>query len=191
MIIFTLLKQYWRIALAVAFIGALTLHVWSDNRVKAQRDGYKAQLTAIELLAEHQKKDYEAKLKYAEDNQAKSEQVFKQQVDKLNINKESLTNELRSIYANRKPKPNLVPVAGGVLPQSSSAESTTETASSAEGFAIREPIPDTAFTRLEAQYQTLEDACALTTIYFNQARARIDQDCAQIGCQINPMASTP
>lgn len=181
----TFIKQYWRVGLAIALVVILSAHLLADNRVKAQRDEYKAQLTVIEVLAKQQAKEYKLKLDNAKANQAESDKVAIQKISKLKLNKESLTNELRSIYENRKLKPSLGPVARSVLPQPASAESTANIASSEQGLAESEPISGSACAGLQVKNEVLENALALETIYFNQARERIDRDCLQIGCELS------
>lgn len=81
-------------------------------------------------------------------------------------------------------KRNLVDRTSGVLPATdSNASATTETSSNPKEFAGSESDCHAANFRLQSQYSTLEDSCAITTADYNQLRAWGDSVCELAVCE--------
>lgn len=171
---------HWQLVLFALMALAIWNYKSSYEATTREFDLFK---TNIVQLAKAQEAQNAVKLAQAKTKQAESNAIANQQISQLHINQDTLTNAIRSYYAPNNSKPIMASGSGIVLPSSSNSESTSEVASSGQGLASGEPVTDPACTGLQAQLRTLEEAASLETILYNKARSRIDQDCAQIGCE--------
>lgn len=178
------IAAHWQLCL----FALMAFAIWHYK--SAYESGVK-ELSAYKQAAtdesDKQKADNKLKLDKAKDTQAKSDKINNQQIADLHIDKETLTNAIKGYYAPKTivNKPSVVhSVFTGTA---SNTEPSTEVASSGQGLASSEPITDPACARLQTQLGALEEAAALETVLYNKAKARIDQDCDQIGCEDSPI----
>lgn len=173
---------HWRIVLVI--LMALAIWHYKSAYEDKTREFELFQTNVVQMA-----KDYEAeqavKLDKAKENQAKSEAIKQQQITDLNLDRETLQNAIRSYYAPHNNKPTMVSGTGIVLPQSASADKTSEASADSEGYASSERVNRSASIGCEAKVEVLENALALEAIDFNSCRARVDQDCTQIGCEVS------
>lgn len=172
--------EHWQLVL----FTLMALAIWN------YKSAYEAKTKEFELFQTNvvqMAKDYEAqqavKLDKAKENQAKSEAIKQQQITDLNLDRETLQNAIRSYYAPHNNKPAMVSGTGIVLQQSTNSDQASEASADSEGYASSERVNRSASAGCEAKVEVLENALALETIDFNSCRARVDQDCTQIGCE--------
>jgi hypothetical protein len=172
-------KDNWEAIAIAAIIGAVAI---SFHHVKTQRDEARATLSTLQTFYTAKLKESENKLAVAKVTQQSNELIAQKQISELNIDRDTLTNAIRSYYANKPAKPFVVHPSGGVLP-SATGTSSSETPTSGEGSTGSGQISWSTCSGLEAENKDLTDALILETIDYNRARERIDQDCAQVGCE--------
>lgn len=174
LVFLNVLRVAWK-PLIICLILASTYFAF--NRLQAQRDNairdlndYKQQQL---VLAKQQKAEIEIKLDLARKHLSEVEVKYNNIINDLYDEKQKVADDLGKQYEKRMANYTLT---HSMLPQSGSTESTAETPSDTEGLATGEPKPDTTCAGLQAEYQTLEDAAVLTTIYFNLCRETLDAD---------------
>jgi hypothetical protein len=173
------LKNNWEAIAVAVIVGFLVL---SFTHIKSQRDTAIKDLNELKAIYNAQVTIANKNLADATVNQKQTEAVASKQIEDLNIDKSTLTNAIRGYYETKSIKHPMGNNTSKLLPPTA-GDRTAETSTSAEGSATGESVTDTTCTAIQTQLSTLEDACALTTIYFNEARARVNQDCIQIGCE--------
>lgn len=177
-LILTFFKAQWRVILPVLIVGAGLLYL---NHLQNSRDQAIADLNAfkVQAQAEVDKQIAINQLNLAKaqaeisrvDQEAQAQILSVLQLSEKTINQ--LSTQIRNRYETKYA---LDITAGRVLPQSTSGDPIAETSSTAEGLASRQPNTDPACAGLRDEITDLENACALTTIYFNQCRAALDAD---------------
>jgi hypothetical protein len=173
------LKANWEPIAIAAIIGGVVL---SFHHIKAQRDDAVNALAVINATMAKQIIDNKIAQDRATKDQTDSETTAHKQIEDLNIDKTTLTNAIKGYYnAPNNPKSSMVHGTGIVLPPVTSG-GTAEVASSTEGLVQGESECGPAIAGLQTKIEVLENGLAEETIEFNSARARVDRDCAQIGC---------
>ncbi|MGB4810997.1 MAG: hypothetical protein WBP13_00735 [Methylophilaceae bacterium] len=168
----------WRVILASAILGYC---LWLFNALQRERDD------AVHNLAEYKRLQTELSAKQAQEFEVKlirAESLIniekikaQQQLDQLGIERVKISTELKRLYDNK-----IITLrrelAGhnSVLPPSSGAEPANQTASDTGQPASGESIGDAA------AYRTLEQACQITTIDYNQLRGWADTVCEMAEC---------
>lgn len=176
--IFTFILSKWRVFVPLALLLVAFIHYNAivndrDNAIQALND-YKYEQY---ILSKQQK--FEQDVNLAKANHAIS--VEKSKADQLkkefSLERARLEKDLRKLYERKinTLKRNMGSVPERLLQQvgsSNSAETTSDSRELAEGESIDYP----------SAYRTLEDACRITTIDYNQARAWIDVVCNLYEC---------
>lgn len=173
------LKNNWEAIAIALLVGASIFYV---HHLKVQRDEALSELSVLKLTYNIQKKENDIKQQTAVVSQKASEAIASKQITDLNIDRETLQNAIQGYYET-KPNKYSVGSTGGIVLSHTTSGSTTETPSITEGLTGGGQVPDTTCSGLSTQLGTLQEATALETVLYNKARARIDQDCAQIGCE--------
>ncbi|MDI3349029.1 hypothetical protein PIGBHMHK_00631 [Mycoplasmopsis arginini] len=171
LVLLNVLRVAWK-PLIILFILASTYFAF--NRLQSQRDAAIATLNDYKqqqlVESEKQKAENETKLLFAREQLSKARVESQKQIDDLNLDKERVTNDLRRYYEVKLAKRVMDDSAGIVLPQSGDTDTATETPCNTEGTPSSTSITDRATIKL------LEEACAMTTIYFNLCRSALDAD---------------
>jgi hypothetical protein len=137
---------------------------------------YKKQQTELAVKQQH---EFEVKLIKAKNlitiEQAKSIALAK----KLNLDRDQLKNDLKRLYEGKiiSIKRNMDSVSKCMLQPASSDNKETDLASNSIELASREQLD------YSAAYRTLEEACTLTTIDYNQLRHWADVVCTISECK--------
>jgi hypothetical protein len=173
------IKNNWNGIVVAVFVAVIAL---SFHHLKNQRDSAVAELATLKAVYNAEVIEFTKKLDAAKANEKLVAAQIAEQLANLKIDKETLTNAIRSYYANKPTERPMVRATVSMLPPPA-CSSFTDTTTDTQESAISEPITGTACIGLEAENKDLTDALALETLYFNQARERVDQDCEQIGCQ--------
>lgn len=105
------------------------------------------------------------------------------QLTQLNLDRQHETDNLKALYENKivSIKHNL---ANRVQSSTTSSTSTLPNiASDTEATATTESIDNTAITKLQSQYDTLEKACTIETVDYNNLRTWADASCEIVECK--------
>jgi hypothetical protein len=177
MAVISFAMAHWRVVIPV-LIAILTLlyinglkrdigsleKVISDNQAQVEKDRLEAQrkeqaaLTKVLVI----------------------EKSHKEQLAKLNLDRNRETNAIKAIYEN---KLNLISRnVSNRLPKQP-AEGLPISASDTQRLATGESNGDSAIGGLQNDYNALESACVLTTLDFNALRAWADVVCETVECK--------
>jgi len=179
--IITFLKNNWLAILIAMLVGGLAIYI---HLITTERDGAIKDLNNLKATYNAQVIENDKKFNDATTNQKKTEEVAKQQITDLKIDRGTLQSAIKGYFNETKHisiKPSVVSNVGIVLPSATSG-STTEIANSTEGLTTGESISGSTCTGLETKINDLTDALILETIDYNRARSILDQHCLQIGC---------
>lgn len=175
----------WRVILVGLVLGATFYYF---NALRSERDHAIADLkeyvrlqTELSAKQEHLN---QIKLIQAKNEVNVAKLVAKQQIEQFGLDREKLANEMRKLYETKinTLKRNLANSVR-VLPSGDSASKTAEASSDPKGLAGSESDCHPALARLQEGYDTLEKACILTTIDFNECRAWMDTSCSIAACE--------
>lgn len=178
------MARYWRIILPVLILAAAYLYV---NSLQGQRDeakkalsDYKAAQTA---LATQQIAENAIKLAKGKVSVNFSDQSATAQLTQLNLDRKHETDNIKALYEDKIA--NLKHNLAKRLQSSTtdSASKTTIVTSDTETDSAAQSISNAAVTRIQAQYDTLENACIITTVDFNNLRTWADIVCDIAVCE--------
>jgi hypothetical protein len=178
--------ERWRVFLPLAIL-ALAYYYYNAQVNRADR-AVADKIIAEKALLEHVQADSllaeqtiaENKLKEDKAREALSlaEITAHNQIDVI-LNKEQtilqLSKKLEATYAQKSINYNLYH-SGIVLQSESNLNASSETATNSSTLAESESDTDPACIGLRAEIETLENACAITTIYYNEARTLLEID---------------
>jgi hypothetical protein len=182
----TFIIAHWRVFL-IGLILTLSWHYY-NKQVKRADSAIADKIVAEKALLEHvtadsllaEKTIAENKLKEDKAREALSvaEVTANNQIDVI-IGKEQtilqLSKKLEATYAQKSINYNLSH-SGIVLQSESNLNSASEASTNSSAPASSEQVTDPACFRLRAELETLENACALTTVYYNEARTLLEID---------------
>jgi hypothetical protein len=180
----TFIIERWRIFLPVLIL-ALIWHYYNvqvkraDSAIEDKIIAEKALLehvTADSLLAEQTIAENKLKEDKAREAVSLAEVTAHNQID-LILGKEQtilqLSKKLEATYAQKSINYNLSN-SGIVLQSESNLNASSETATNSSTLAESESDAHSTCIGLRAELETLENACALTTVYYNEARTLLD-----------------
>lgn len=171
----------WRVILAAAILGYC---LWLFNALQRERDDAVHQLAEYKRLqtdlSTKQAREFEKKLIQAQ-NLINIEKIkAQQQLDQLGLERVKISTELKRLYDNKiiTLKRDLTH-PNSMLPPTDCTQPANQTA-----FDTGQP-PGCESNSYAAAYRTLEQACQITTIDYNQLRGWADVVCAMAECTEN------
>lgn len=179
-------SNLWLILIGLAMVTyCLHLLNQSNNRANNAERALAQYIAAQSALVAKQDKEYAEKLAIAQNQTTIAQFEAQQQLDKLNIDREQSTKDLKALYENKIShlKRAMVSNSSGVLPSTGSTEQATETTSNTSKFAESESECYTTIAGLQEGYDTLESACIVTTVDYNQLRGWADVVCGMAICE--------
>lgn len=184
LIILPYLKRLW----LPIMIGLIVTSGWlyvrhlqtARNDAIDDLNHYKVQQT---VLANQQIAENSIKLAGAQTKVNLADNLATSQLTQLRLDRNVETNNLKALYENKLANLKRDMVHGLQSSPATSASQTTDTASDTQANPQNEPISDSTIIRLQTQYDTLEKACTIETIDFNDLRMWADSACEIVECK--------
>jgi hypothetical protein len=180
-VLFTFWKLYWKEILPAVALGLFILWVVG---LKTERDEAVHKLGVLqyqmEAAVKAKKLEIDAKDKQAESDLMEAQKVHDESMKANNLDRVESTKELKDLYETKitNLKHSMDSRTGELLPPAyDCAIGMPDTAPSSEGVASSGEFD------YAGAYRTLEKACQIETLDYNQLREWADTACEEVGCK--------
>lgn len=167
------LVKNWRVILIALIVGAVFYYKNAYERKAQEFDAFKSEMAVLASKKQHEN---EMSLIKAQGRMAAAQVKAQEDMKRLNLNRTKSINDIKALYENRNTNTGNNWSERLRLEAERHRLGLPETASNPQRATESWPECDTT------AYRQLEQACQITTIDFNQARAWIDSACEQVGC---------
>ena len=176
LILLEFFKRNWEAIVIAVIIGGL---IFSFHHLRSQRDTAIQELANFKLqmqvLVQEQKAEIARKDKQAETDLTEAQKTHEAQMKAYNLDRDKITVKLKELYETQL---NAYRNAhDGMLPPDNTCP-----------LSLPDPSPNTSSPTqswgidYRSAYSTLEQACRIETIDYNQLRTWADTACSQVGC---------